>query len=118
MSDSVKKYYENKQDKIVENVIGKYRKRSKLGIEKYNTTLEDSKESLSAFVNHLQEELFDGSLYCETIIHKTEKMEQDIDFLRAQNEIFKEKIASLSNEVIVLRAAIEKYREKINEKNI
>lgn len=45
-------------------------------------------------------------------------MENNIDFLRAQNEVFKEKIATLSNEVILLRAAIEKYKKKLNEKNI
>ena len=46
MSDSIKKYFENQEDQIVENVVGKYRNRSKIGIKKYGTTLEDSTEDL------------------------------------------------------------------------
>ena len=68
MSDSIKKYFEDQEDQIVENVVGKYRNRSKIGIEKYGTTLEDSTEDLLAFLNHLQMELMDGSLYCEKVI--------------------------------------------------
>ena len=58
MSDSIKKYFENQEDEIVENVVSKYRHRSKIGIQKYGTTLQDSPEDLLAFLNHLQEELF------------------------------------------------------------
>ena len=82
MSDSINKYFENadasrnvsvqKSDKIVQNVVQKYNNRSEVGIEKYGTTLKDSKESLLDFVNHLQLELMDASLYCETIIDKIE----------------------------------------------
>lgn len=82
MSDTISKYFENadasrnvsvqKSDKIVQNVVRKYNNRSAVGIEKYKTTLEDSPEDLLAFVKHLQEELMDASLYCETIIHKIE----------------------------------------------
>lgn len=89
MSDSVTKHFENdphyldnqdlkgtglkwvtetKQDQIVQNVVKKYNERSQIGIEKYGTTLEDSTENLLAFLNHLQQELMDGSLYCEKAI--------------------------------------------------
>lgn len=78
MSDSVNKYFENadstwpikKQDQIVENVIKKYRDRSEVGISKYGTTLEDSKEDQVAFLTHLQEELLDASLYIEVLLKK------------------------------------------------
>lgn len=77
MSDSVSKYFENadstqpvylrQTDKIVENVISKYKQRSELGIEKYGTTLHDSPDGFYAFLNHLQEELMDATLYIEKL---------------------------------------------------
>ena len=85
MSDSVTKYYENKgyttnhtgetkkSDKIVQDVVQKYYKRSELGIEKYGTTLEDSSQDFYEFLVHLQEELMDGSLYIEKLLNRYEK---------------------------------------------
>lgn len=75
MSDSVTKYFENasstipvkKTDKIVDDVINKYRKRSEKGIEKYKTTLHDNPDGFYAFLNHLQEELMDATLYIEKL---------------------------------------------------
>jgi hypothetical protein len=77
MSDSVTKYFENadttqpvylrQTDKIVENVISKYKQRSELGIEKYGTTLHESPDGFYAFLNHLQEELMDATLYIEKL---------------------------------------------------
>lgn len=58
----------DESDKIVENVISKFRYRSNVGIKKYGTTLQDSKQSESEFRNHLQEELMDGILYLEKLI--------------------------------------------------
>lgn len=93
MSDSISKYFENadatipnqfsynkgenlaengkvldKGDKIVHNVVQKYNNRSAVGIEKYNTTLEDSPEDTRAFLIHLQQELMDGTLYIEKLL--------------------------------------------------
>lgn len=75
MSDTVSKYFENadstipvqKTDKIVEDVIDKYRQRSELGIKKYNTTLQDNPDGFYAFLNHLQEELMDATLYIQKL---------------------------------------------------
>ncbi len=78
MSDSVTKYFENasstspirreEKDMIVQNVIRKYNNRSKVGIDKYGTTLEESKEDTIAFIRHLQEEMMDATLYCEKLL--------------------------------------------------
>lgn len=88
MSDSIKKYFENEnkkdyndwlehqwtknttlglnsRDGIVQDVKDLYEERSQIGIKKYGTTLEDSRESLEAFLVHLQEELMDATLYIE-----------------------------------------------------
>lgn len=78
MSDSVSKFFEaggyvtnhtneKKTDKIVEDVIERFRKRSEVGIEKYGTTLYDSPDGFYEFLNHLSEELMDATLYIEKL---------------------------------------------------
>ena len=59
-------------DKIVEAVMWKLKTRSEVGITKYNTTLQDSKESTLAFLRHAQEEAMDLCAYLETIIQREE----------------------------------------------
>jgi len=54
-------------DNIVELVKNKYDERSKLGIEKYKTTLEENNLTLIEWLNHLQEELMDATLYLEKL---------------------------------------------------
>jgi len=58
-------------DSIVESVINKYKHRSKLGIEKYGRTLDRDDIDLMGWLNHLQEELMDATLYIE-------KLKQDL----------------------------------------
>ena len=86
MSDSIKKYFETERDysdwmeqrwtktttmvntdKVVQDVKDLYEQRSEVGIKKYNTTLEDSKDGLNTFLIHLQEELMDATLYIEKL---------------------------------------------------
>jgi hypothetical protein len=59
-------------DKIVEDVIAKYRQRSEVGISKYGTTLDENKATLIEWLTHLQEELMDATLYIE-------KLKSDLD---------------------------------------
>lgn len=54
-------------DKIVEDVIAKYRQRSEVGITKYGTTLDENKATLIEWLTHLQEELMDATLYIEKL---------------------------------------------------
>ena len=97
MSDSIKKYYEDedndlywktsntlntkimypgdievtidksKKDSYVQIVKAKFEARSQRGIEKYNTTLEREDLNLQEWLNHLQEELMDATLYVERL---------------------------------------------------
>lgn len=64
-----KKDYEksSKTDAIVDKVLLKFATRSKLGITKYGTTLQDNNASLFEWLNHLQEELMDATLYIEKL---------------------------------------------------
>lgn len=55
------------KDPIVEKVITKFSTRSKLGITKYGTTLEENNATLYEWLNHLQEELMDATLYIEKL---------------------------------------------------
>ena len=88
MSDSIKKYFEQtsttnikvmypgdievtmdkpKKDSYVQIVKAKFEARSQRGIEKYNTTLEREDLNLQEWLNHLQEELMDATLYIERL---------------------------------------------------
>ena len=58
-------------DPIVIKVMSKYYERSNQGIKKYGTTLENNTLPLIDWLNHLQEELMDATLYIE-------KLKQDI----------------------------------------
>jgi len=56
-----------KQDKHVQAVKEKFEERSQTGIRKYNTTLEREDLNLLDWLNHLQEELMDATLYVERL---------------------------------------------------
>ena len=62
-----------KTDSVVESVISRFKERSAVGIDKYNTTLEDSTESFKAFLNHAQEEAMDFCLYLEKLKQMNDK---------------------------------------------
>jgi hypothetical protein len=56
-----------KKDIYVQLVKEKFEERSQLGIKKYNTTLEREDLDLQEWLNHLQEELMDATLYIEKL---------------------------------------------------
>jgi hypothetical protein len=55
------------EDPVVLKVLSKYYERSQLGIEKYGRTLDRDDLSLTDWLNHLQEELMDATLYIEKL---------------------------------------------------
>jgi methylaspartate ammonia-lyase len=55
------------EDPIVLKVLSKYYERSQLGIQKYGRTLDRDDLSLTDWLNHLQEELMDATLYIEKL---------------------------------------------------
>lgn len=59
------------KDKIVKLVTDKYKERSKAGIKKYGTTLDQNNDD--DFLIHLQEELMDATLYIEKLFSQTFK---------------------------------------------
>ena len=56
---------ETKTDSIVESVVNQFKERSKRGIEKYGTTLQEN--NTDDFLQHLKEELMDAVLYIQKL---------------------------------------------------
>ena len=61
-------------DKIVNEVIQNFEKRSIIGYLKYGTTLERNDLTYEQWVNHLQEELMDAVLYLQKIKHELKRL--------------------------------------------
>jgi hypothetical protein len=55
----------NIEDKIVQNVVNSFLKRSKSGIDKYGVTLDKNKLEFKEWLQHAQEEAMDMVLYLE-----------------------------------------------------
>lgn len=74
LNENLLKYFtpkEEKKDPIVESVVNKFIQRSKVGIEKYGTTLNDN--NTDCFLEHTQLELMDAVNYIEKL--KTQRKE-------------------------------------------
>ena len=63
------------EDKVVAKVINSFRERSEQGINKYGTTLQRDDLSPLEWMQHLQEELMDATLYIEVLKSKLIKLE-------------------------------------------
>ena len=63
-------------DKIVHQLIIKYLNRSYEGQKKYGTTLDRNDLVLRDWMQHLQEELMDASLYLEKLMTVIDKLEE------------------------------------------
>ena len=57
-------------DKMVEQVVAKFRKRSEVGIKKYGTTLCMNDAEIHDRLTHLEEELMDATLYIQWLKQK------------------------------------------------
>ena len=63
------------KDQIVLSVMAKYAERSETGLRKYGRTLDREDLTLDQWINHLQEELMDATLYLERIKKDIELLE-------------------------------------------
>jgi len=55
------------KDTIVESVIEQFKQRSNVGINKYGVTLDREDLSTLEWLQHLQEELMDATLYVQKL---------------------------------------------------
>ena len=53
------------RDKIIQQVVDKFKQRSDVGYKKYGVTLHDDEPNMHKWLNHLQEELMDAILYIQ-----------------------------------------------------
>ena len=73
------------KDEIVEQVINKYQTRSDVGIRKYRTTLETNNKD--NFLNHLQEELMDATLYIQKLMDQNREITQLVKSIPNNEEL-------------------------------
>lgn len=66
-----------KTDSVVTSVIQKYLERSKVGKEKYGTTLDREDLDKIEWLIHLQEELMDATLYIEKLKKELENYKKN-----------------------------------------
>lgn len=64
-------------DGIVQRVIDRFKKRSERGLEKYGTTLERNDLTHLEWLQHLQEELMDATLYIEKLKDEEKNKQSD-----------------------------------------
>ena len=73
------------KDEIVEQVINKYHTRSDVGVRKYRTTLETNNKD--NFLNHLQEELMDATLYIQKLMDQNREITQLVKSIPNNEEL-------------------------------
>ena len=66
----------NMTDSIVESVLDKFKERLEEGIKKYGVTLDRKDLSPLEWLNHLQEELMDATLYIERLKKELEHLDR------------------------------------------
>jgi len=71
------------KDTIVESVVNRFKERSEVGIAKYGTTMDRKDLSTLEWLQHLQEELFDASLYIEKLKSKL----HIVDIMKSDEEL-------------------------------
>lgn len=61
---------QEQEDSIVKSVVQSYKKRSDVGVKKYSKTMDRNDLSTLEWLQHLQEELMDATLYIEKLKQK------------------------------------------------
>lgn len=75
------------KDSVVESVIQQFNERSRIGIEKYGTTLDRKDLNLNDWLEHLKQELMDAILYAQRLQNELQYVEQKIDNLKKEEHV-------------------------------
>jgi len=75
------------RDPVVQCVVNKFVDRSDVGFEKYGKTLRDDKSDVFAWLNHVQEELMDATLYIQRLKEEITNLREEKSLLREINDI-------------------------------
>ena len=71
------------RDPVVQSVVNKFVERSDVGYAKYKMTLRDDNSDVYVWLNHLQEELMDATLYLQ-------RLKEEISDLREEKALINE----------------------------
>ena len=75
------------RDPVVQSVVNKFVDRSDVGFAKYGKTLRDDNSDVFAWLNHLQEELMDATLYLQRLKEEITTLREEKALLRELNDI-------------------------------
>lgn len=94
----------NFRDPVVQSVVNKFVGRSNVGYAKYGKTLRDDQSDIFTWLNHLQEELMDATLYLQ-------RLKEEISTLREEKALLNE-----LNDIDVVDAFDVPYKKKKKKK--
>ena len=92
------------RDPVVQSVVNKFVDRSDVGFAKYGKTMRDDKSDVFVWLNHLQEELMDATLYLQ-------RLKEEISDLREEKALLNE-----LNDIDVIDAFEVPHKKKVKKK--
>ena len=75
------------RDPVVQSVVNKFVDRSDVGFAKYGKTMRDDKSDVFVWLNHLQEELMDATLYLQRLKEEISTLREEKEWLNNINDI-------------------------------
>ena len=75
------------RDPVVQSVVNKFVDRSDVGFAKYKMTLRDDQSDVFVWLNHLQEELMDATLYLQRLKEEISDLREEKALINELNEI-------------------------------
>jgi len=75
------------RDPVVQCVVNKFVDRSDVGFAKYGTTMRDDQSDVFVWLNHLQEELMDATLYLQRLKEEISNLREEKALLSELNDI-------------------------------
>ena len=96
------------RDPVVQSVVNKFVDRSDVGFAKYGKTLRADQSDIFVWLNHLQEELMDATLYLQ-------RLKEEVSTLREEKALLEELNASYAdvNDIDVIDA----FEVRVKKKN-
>jgi hypothetical protein len=77
----------NFRDPVVQSVVNKFVDRSDVGYAKYGKTLRDDTSDIFVWLNHLQEELMDATLYLQRLKEEISSLREEKEMLNSIHDI-------------------------------
>lgn len=75
------------RDPVVQCVVNKFVDRSDVGFAKYGKTMRDDQSDVYVWLNHLQEELMDATLYLQRLKEEISTLREEKELLKSINDI-------------------------------